>query len=231
MLNFIAFDLVAEGFSFTSKTDLFQYLEELGFEIPLYWNLEALSRESLLEDLPSIVSDCELEVRSTDVQEGYNYDTDGLILAVDDMNYFNKLGKSPQRYYYGNINLKIGYWKQTLYKGYIQTILWKSSKNKMQPYAVIGNKPNIIEYEDLGEYTYIFDYDNVVNKRSLGVEIQDKKVLEVPLFNPSTILRLDAYVGTQLLFIDNPIMGILPCFEDGRVLLDGYIKNILDGEL
>lgn len=230
LLNFLAFDIVADGFSFSSKTDIFQYLEELGFEIPLYWNLETLSKETLLEDLPDIVSDCELEVRASDIQEGYNYDTDGLIFAVDDMNYFKKLGKSPQKYYYGNINLKIGYWKQTLYSGYIQTILWKSSKNKMQPYAVIGTEPNLIKYEDLGEYTYIFDYENVLNKRSLGVEIKDKKVLEIPLFNPSTILRLDAYVGTKLLFVDNPIMGLLPCFDDGRVLLDGYIKNSLDGE-
>ena len=89
---------------------------------------------------------------------------------------------------------------------------------------------NKIEFDDLGDYAYIFNYDNVVNKRNLGVEINDKKVLEIPLFNPSVILRLDAYVGTKLLFVDNSILGLLPCFEDGRVLLDGYIKNSLDGE-
>ena len=231
LMDILAFDIISSyDLVFSSKTDIFQYLEELGFDVPLYWNLESLSRETILEDLEGIVNDCEMEVRATDVQEGYNYETDGLIFTVDDMNYFNYLGKSQQKYLYGNINLKIGYWQQTLYSGYIQTILWKSVKNKLQPYAVIADEKNKIEFDDLGDYPYIFNYDNVVNKRNLGVEINDKKVLEIPLFNPSVILRLDAYVGTKLLFVDNSILGLLPCFEDGRVLLDGYIKNSLDGE-
>ncbi len=230
LLNFIAFNIIADGVTFSTKTEEYQYLEELGYEVPMYWIVEDLKKETFIDDLHSIVEDCEIEVRATDVQEGYVYLTDGLIFAIDDKNYFTKLGKSASKYQYGNINLRIGYWKQTTYTGYIQTIYWKQGQNYLKPYAIIADKPNIIEFDDYGNNPYVTRIESITNLEDLGVKTETGKVTLVPLYNPNQILRLDAYVDTQIIFVEDSILGVLPCFDDGRVLLDGLLQEVINGE-
>lgn len=229
-LDFVAFDIISDGVRFGSKTEEYQYLEELGFEVPMYWVIEDMQKDSFIEDLPDIVKDCEIEVRATDVQEGYAYLTDGLIFTLDDRRYFEDMGKSLSKYQYGNITLRIGYWKQDTYKGYIQTIYWKQEQNKKMPYAVIADSPNVIEFDDFGINPYITSLDVITNINRLGIRTQNQNVLLVPLYNPNQILRLDAYVNTELVFIDDKVLGVLPCFEDGRVLLDGILQQVIKGE-
>ncbi len=230
LLNFVAFNLIADGVTFSTKTEEYQYLEELGFEVPMYWIIEDLRKESFIDDLHSIVEDCEIEVRATDVQEGYAYLTDGLIFTLDDKNYFNKLGKSASQYQYGNINLRIGYWQQTIYKGYVQTIYWKQEQNQLKPFAVIADKPAIIEFDDFGINPYVTRIESITNLDKLGVRTENNRVTFVPLYNPNQILRLDAYADTQIMFVEDGILGVLPCFEDGRVLLDGLLQEVIKGE-
>ena len=229
-LDFVAFDIISDGVSFGSKTEEYQYLEELGFEVPMYWVIEDMQKDSFIDDLPDIVKDCEIEVRATDVQEGYAYLTDGLIFTLDDRRYFEDMGKSLSKYQYGNIVLRIGYWKQDTYKGYIQTIYWKQEQNKKMPYAVLADSPNVIEFDDFGINPYITSLDVITNINRLGIRTQNQNVLLVPLYNPNQILRLDAYVNTELVFIDDKVLGVLPCFEDGRVLLDGILQQVIKGE-
>lgn len=230
-LNFLAFGLYSDGVIFSTKTEEYQYLEELGFEVPMYWFIEDLKKETLIEDLQGIVSDCEVEVRASDVQDDYDYLTDGLIFTIDDKNYFDKLGHSLSRYQYGNMTLRIGYWQQqTTYKGYIQTIYWKQGDSQMMPYAVVSDKPNQIEFDDLGVNYYTTNIESIVNLNNLGVETENGKVNLVPLYNPNQILRLDAYVDTTLEFVNDRILGVLPCFEDGRVLLDGLLQEVIMGQ-
>ena len=230
LLNFLAFSIIAEGVTFSTKTEEYQYLEELGFEVPMYWILEDLRKETFIDDLHGIVEDCEIEVRATDVQEGYAYLTDGLIFAVDDKNLFKRMGKSVSKYQFGNINLRIGYWQQKTYQGYIQTIYWKQEQNQMKPFAVIADRPNMIEFDDFGVNAYVTAIDSITNLDRLGVRTEDGIVKLVPLYNPNQILRLDAYMDTKIMFVNDSILGILPCFEDGRVLLDGLLQEVLCGE-
>lgn len=230
LLNFIAFNLIADGVTFSTKTEEYQYLEELGYEVPMYWIVEDLKKETFIDDLHSIVEDCEIEVRATDVQEGYSYLTDGLIFSIDDRNYFNKLGKSVSQYQYGNINLRIGYWHQKTYQGYIQTIYWKQERDYLKPYAIIADSPNIIEFDDFGMNYYVTRIESITNMDKLGVHTENGKVTLVPLYNPNQILRLDTYVETQIIFVEDKILGVLPCYDDGRVLLDGLLQEVISGE-
>ena len=55
LLNFLAYSIIADGVTFSTKTEEYQYLEDLGFEIPMYWVVEGLNKETLLEDLDSIL--------------------------------------------------------------------------------------------------------------------------------------------------------------------------------
>lgn len=227
LLKFVAYEFVADGVTFTTKVDEYDYLTELGFEVPLYWVIDDLSKETLLEDLQGIVSDCEEEVRPTDSNEGYSYYTDGLVFAINDSDQFKSLGDDGGHYKFGNMALKVGYWKQDIYSGYVQCIMWTQGKTKLSPVAIVAEHVDLIEFKE-EELAYCYNKNEIANWDELGVVTSSGNwVRRVPLYEPANMVVLDAYPGRILHFRYGGEAGVVPCFEDGTPLVDGRVRQIL----
>lgn len=227
LLKFVAYEFVADDVTFTTKADEYDYLTELGFEVPLYWVIDDLSKETLLEDLPGIVSDCEEEVRPTDRNEGYSYYTDGLVFAINDSDQFKSLGDDGGHYKFGNMALKVGYWKQDIYSGYVQCIMWTQGKTKLSPVAIVAEHADLIEFKE-EELAYCYNKNEIANWDDLGVVTSSGNwVRRVPLYEPANMVVLDAYPGRILHFRYGGEAGVVPCFEDGTPLVDGRVRQIL----
>lgn len=234
LLHFVAYEMLSnESDSFSSKSEEYDYLESLGFEVPLAWEIPDLTKESLISDLKGIVSDCEADVvpdESTGFQ-GYAYYTDGIVFTINDKKTFRSFGDDGGHYKFGNIALKVGYWKQDMYCGFIQTIYWKAGKSKLSPVAIISEGENDVEFEDLCYHPYITSEKEVDNMSELGVlTAAGNRVRRVPLYEPANMVILDAYAGNLIYFRYGGEAGVVPCFEDGTPLVNGKIKNALLGD-
>lgn len=225
LLRFVAYDFKADDFEFYTKEEMYNYIEDLGFETPSSWLIEGLTKETILDDIKSIVEDCEGEA------EDYEYYTDGLVFEINQRDLFDSLGDNGSNYKYGNIALKVGYWKQDMYSGFVQTIVWMRGTSKLSPVAIIADEPDMIEFEDFGEHMYVGDIKEISNYKDLGVlTAGGNKVRRVPLYEPSNILALDATRGNLLCFRYGGEAGVVPCFPDGTTLIDGRVKLELSDE-
>lgn len=231
LLRFVAYEFLADGMSFQSKTEEYDFLESIGFETPAYWHLEELSKETLLEELQAAVADCELEVKPSDSNPGYEYYTDGLVFALDNVEFFRTMGDDGGHYKYGNMALKLGYWEQNIIDGFIQTILWTKGKSKLSPVAIISADEGDAVFMSGVSEPFIFDIKAIMNWKDIGVITQSgNRVRRVPLYEPSNLVALDAYPGEVLHFRYGGEAGVVPCFADGVPLLDGRIKGALVDE-
>lgn len=222
LLRFVAYDFLAEGMIFNTKAECYEFLEELGFETPSSWVIEDLTRDTIKDELPSIIADCESEA------EDYSYYTDGLVFEVNDRQLFREMGDNGSNYRYGNIALKVGFWKQDIFYGYVQTILWMRGKTKLSPVAVVADEPDIIEFADYDEHMYVMDKKDILNYEALGVvTASGNRVRRVPLYEPSNMLILDATKGNILYFRYGGESGVIPCFSDGTPLVDGRVRQEL----
>ena len=230
LLDFVAYSIYADGLSFDTKEDEYNFLESMGFTTPLNWVVSGLTKENLLDELPSIMDECESAVKSDDLgEDGYNYYSDGVVFEINDRELFNSLGSDGSKYRYGNIALKVGFWMQDFYTGVVQTILWTKGKSKLSPVAIIAPEPDMVEFSDYGDHEYIMDIDEIENKKDLGVlTAVGNKVMRVPLYEPNNLLILKAYKGETINFRYGGEAGVVPCFEDGTPLIEGKIRNMFE---
>lgn len=232
LLQFVAYEFIANGMTFETKQEEYDFLEGLGFTVPLSWEIPDMTKETFIDDLQTIVADCESEVKPDTDNPGYDYFTDGLVFTLDDYNMFRSLGVVEDRYSLGNLALQVGYWKQDVFQGFVQTILWVNGKVNITPVAIVGESPDMVGFVDEGEHPYIFD-SGMITPDSwdlLGVTVAGgAKVKSVPLYSPAGILILDAYPGSLLSFRHGDALGVVPCFEDGTPLLEGRIRQMLEG--
>lgn len=220
LLKFVAYEFIADGMTFNTKEEMYDFIEELGFETPSSWLIEGLTKESIKDELPNIIADCESEA------EDYPYYTDGLVLELNDRSLFQSMGDNGSNYRYGNIALKVGYWKQDIYYGYVQTIVWKKGKTKLSPVAIIADEPDMAEFDSFGDGMYVSDIKDIANYKELGVVTAGgNHVRRVPLYEPSNMLILDAVRGNLLYFRYGGEAGVIPCFSDGTPLVDGRIQQ------
>lgn len=233
LLKFVAYEFLADDMNFNNKQEEYEFLEELGFETPLYWVIDDLHRDTLIEDLKGIVEDCENEVKpNADGDGGYAYYTDGLVFTINDTDFFRSIGDDGSHYKFGNMALKVGYWKQDMYSGYIQTILWMKGKTKLTPVAIIADEPELAEFDtDNEDNFYVTDKKQIKNYGDLGViTASGNKVRRVPLYEPNNLVVLDAYKDNVLHFRYGGEAGVVPCFEDGTPLLEGRVQQLLSDE-
>lgn len=230
LLNFIAYKVLFDDAEFETKSEEYNYLDSLGFTVPLHWLVEGLTKETLLAELPSIVSDCEDSVLGKNGDEVYDYYTDGLVFELDDRELFYSLG-GDSKYNYGNVALKVGYWKQDMLSGYVQCIMWTDGKVKYSPVAIVAEEPDMIEFEDLDNHDYIKSQSEISNWSELGVATQNgNRVRRIPLYEPNNIAILNAVVGNILHFRYGGEAGVVPCFSDGTPLSEGRISQIFEDE-
>lgn len=233
LLSFVAYEyLTTEPSFFTTKSEEYEYIESLGFEVPMSWTVPDLEKDTLLEEIPGIVSDCEHDVTPDENGEnGYAYYTDGIVFAIDDCQLFRQLGDDGGHYKYGNMALKVGYWKQDLYTGYVQTIYWKKGKTKLSPVAIISDNEGDAVFIDDDVHFYVTSEKEIANMNDLGVSTASgNRVRRVPLYEPANLVVLGAYAGMPLHFRYGGEAGVVPCFEDGTPLVEGRIRNAFVGE-
>ena len=236
LLEFVAYKVVSDIRTFNSKSEEYAFLESLGFKTPLYWQIDNLNKETLLSELPSIVSDCESEVVSDESTGGYEYYTDGLVFEVDDRDLFNSMGDDGGKYNYGNVALKVGYWSQDMLSGVVQTILWADGKTKYSPVAIVAEDMDMVEFYDEEHDVdssivkpYIKSIKEIANWNELGVVTPaGNRVRRVPLYEPANMALLQAYVGMPIYFRYGGEAGVVPCFSDGTVLSDAKIRSVFD---
>lgn len=226
LLRFVAYEFLAEDYNFQSKSEEYEYLEELGFEVPIYTVVEDLNKATLLADIESsIVPDCEEWV------DDYPYYSDGIVFSIDDKELFRSLGDNGSNYKFGNCALKVGFWKQDMYSGYIQTIMWMKGKTKLTPVAIVAEDDDMAEFADYGDHPYVFSQKEITNYSKLGVvTASGNSVKRVPLYEPSNMIALDAYQHQIIHFRYGGEAGVVPCFDDGTPLLDGKVQQLLNGE-
>lgn len=245
LLDFIPYRLYSldnEGneVKFDSRTEEFECLYDLGFNpdnnapllptLTVEVNKQKLDNEDsvleLLEEFQEVVQDFEDEYN-------FGYYMDGVVLEVNNAEDFNTMG-ADIKYDYGNVALKIGYWNQTAYRGYVQMLRWTVGKSKITPTAVVSENPDdvIFEYEgelyqgydELNEVLDIENYEGdlwnlVSNKEDLGVETANgSKVKKVPIYEPNNIFRLQIKIGSLLSFNFGGEAGVVPLTEDGSPL-------------
>lgn len=238
LLEFVAYKVISDRLQFATKAEEYDFLESLGFTTPLYWLVEGLNKETLLSELPSIVSQCELEVKhSEDGTGGYEYYTDGLVFELNDRSLYEEMGSDGGKYNYGNIALKVGYWSQDLLSGYVQTILWADGKTKYSPVAIVAEDIDMAEfytddgYSSMEVKPYIKDIKEISNWKELGVLTPvGNKVRRVPLYEPSNMALLQAYVGMPIYFRYGGEAGVVPCFSDGTILADSKIRAVIEDD-
>lgn len=215
LLDFLAYGFISEGFSFSTREEEFQYLEEVGYTVPDYLYIENISKDEMEDTLKEIVSSFE------EMYEEFGFFCDGIVFEVNNRELFAEMGIEGN-HNLGNIALKVGLWKQDALVGYVQKILWKKGKNKLSPVALIAEEPNkLIEDAD----------GNVLNMDDLGVlSPQGNTVRRVPLYEPKNIIVFDAYPGNILNFRYGGEAGVVPCFSSGRTLHEDVVRDILSGE-
>lgn len=215
LLDFLCYGFLKDDFFFEDREEEFQMISACGFKTPEYLLIESCSKYDLMETIHSIVETFE------EAYDEFGYFCDGVVLEVNNRDLFSELG-TEGNHNKGNIALKVGLWKQDLYSGYVQKIIWTKGKSKLSPVAIVADEP----------YKALFDYDgNIVNMEDMGVlTSQGNSVKRVPLYEPKNIMILDAYEDELLCFRYGGEAGVVPCFPDGRTLNEDAAMNILVGE-
>jgi len=137
LLNFVAYDIYGDNVhQFNTLEEKFEYLESLGFEVPLYATATIAPFGSFEDDIEEI-----LDVLG-EHKETYQYDTDGIVTSINDVGIFNSLG-SDTTINRGNVALKMGKWQQEVYSSIIEKIEFCQGKSKITPKAVV--RPVVVE--------------------------------------------------------------------------------------
>lgn len=231
LLNFIAYRCYIDDVEFESRTELFDYLQDLGFSIPIYTTF-TVTREQMLQNYCSTIINVMDELIFDD-ESPYEYYTDGVVLELNKTSQFEELGET-YKYDLGNIALKLGPWQQSGYSGFVQMIRWTQGKSKLSPVAIIADAPDKILFEyddqvykgydslltalDFEEYTGDI-FDLVINYSDLGIPTMNgAKVKRVPLYEPANMFILNTNIGSRLHFKYGGEAGVVPTDELGRTL-------------
>ena len=186
LLHFVAYDVFGDGLNdFERLSDKFAFLEEVGFEVP-YYKLSDIGRDTFEEDIENIIMDMDMETTS------YEYFTDGIVTAVDDLALFKEFG-TEDSYRLGNVALKMGRLQQDKYAGTVGRIEWIAGKSKKTPVAVLEEPV---------------------------LTAQGNHVSNIPLYAPCYILMLEAYPGNIINFKYGGEAGVIPVLPDGRLVTE-----------
>lgn len=215
LLDFLCYGFIIEDFHFDTREEEFQHIAECGFNVPQYMLIESADRCNLLEVMESVIEAME------ESYEDFGYYCDGVVFEINKRDLFYDMGITGN-HRDSNIALKVGIWKQDQYPGYVQAIIWTKGKSKLSPVAIVGESPDLAEFDDNG---------NIINYDDLGVlTAQGNRVRRVPLYEPKNILILSAYPREVLYFRYGGEAGVVPCFADGRILKEDAALDIFNGE-
>lgn len=124
MLYFIATDINIEGFPFETVNQKYEMLENYGFMIPSFFDIEKTNNLAL--DIEDALYQAETR------KSMYEYMTDGLRLLMPNNDV---------------ILLKIGSWEITSFEGIVEKISWKDEEGKKVP--ILHFKESVKIFDDL----------------------------------------------------------------------------------
>jgi NAD-dependent DNA ligase len=189
LLDVVVYDIISEHLEFETLSGKFEFLSSCGYLVPEYFTKE-ISRRTLEQDIEDIL--LEMDVRTTD----YDYYTDGVIVAIDDVDLFNEFG-AEDKFRLGNLAIKMGRWKQDAYVGIVGEIKWENGKSRKTPVAVL-EEPVLT---------------------ATGNSVQN-----IPLYAPLYIMLMEAYPGNPIHFRYGGEAGVIPIMPDGRLVTDKDFK-------
>lgn len=206
LLHFVAYNIYADNLNFASMSEMYDFLQTHGFEVPMSATVSD-KRSDLVADIPEILE------RMDAISQNYDYYTDGVVLSVDDLDFFRELG-AADKYNHGNVALKMGRWEQNTYSGRVKEVIWKPGKSKLTPVC-------LIEDPDTGEEGVLTSTGN--------------RVRNVPMYAPCYLLLVEAYVGNIINFKYGGEAGVVPCDSNGVLLtahksdLKPIVKSAMSG--
>lgn len=116
---------------FITLLDEFKELSENGFEIPKVTKLDAVDRSNFMEYMDIVVE------KFGNNKSNFEFDTDGIVVAVNDTKKFYELGLDGNRFI-GNFALKTGdAYGTKVYQSIIRDIEWVYGKTYITPKAII----------------------------------------------------------------------------------------------
>lgn len=111
--------------------DEFKELDKNGFSIPRCTKLDAVNKEKFMEYMDIVVD------KFSSIKNELDYDTDGIVVSVNDNNIFYNLGLDGNRFI-GNFALKTGdAYGTKVYQSIIREIEWVYGKTYITPKAII----------------------------------------------------------------------------------------------
>ena len=111
--------------------DEFKELDKNGFSIPRCTKLDAVNTENFMEYMDIVVD------KFGAIKNELDYDTDGIVVSVNDNNIFYNLGLDGNRFI-GNFALKTGdAYGTKVYQSIIREIEWVYGKTYITPKAII----------------------------------------------------------------------------------------------
>lgn len=111
--------------------DEFKELDKNGFSIPRCTKLDAVNKENFMEYMDIVVD------KFGAIKNELDYDTDGIVVSVNDNNIFYNLGLDGNRFI-GNFALKTGdAYGTKVYQSIIREIEWVYGKTYITPKAII----------------------------------------------------------------------------------------------
>jgi len=199
LLDFLAYNIYTKfsTVKFSSREETYRTLSTWGFDVPDYVTMDGPIN---LEDLQATIEDFET------TQGNADYFTDGVVAQYNSTEYRDRFGFDG-KYNEADVALKVGYWKQDLYEGIVQEIIWTRGKSKLSPVALVA------------------EVDGDPNQGVLTA--QGNRVRRVPLYEPANILVLDAYPGQVLNFRYGGEAGVVPSHPDGTLLTDSAVRELL----
>lgn len=132
MLSFRAYQIFSDDLDFDNLSDKFSFLSNCGFSTPFALVVNDVSYEEFDEAIDGIIDAFTSKVESG----GINYDNDGIVVAINNVEEFNSLGNEGNTML-GNFALKVGHWEQNVYSAKIISVEWCYGKRYITPKAIV----------------------------------------------------------------------------------------------
>ena len=186
MLDVVCYKVIVgddiEKQQFNSLEEEYKELQNNGFKIPVYKIYSGINAENFNSKITEIINDFQA------LKPGFEYDTDGIVVAVNNDKEFYALGANGNTWF-GNFALKMGdCWGTKVYTSVVNEIEWVYGKSYITPKAHITPV-------------------KTANGSTVSV---------VPLYNVGVMERLNITTGSIVFFMYGGETGVSLCDSKGN---------------
>lgn len=184
LLDCVDYQIITNDIEFENLLDKYKYLKGLGLQIPYCIKINKVKGDGLFETIKDLVNLFEEKYK-----KGYPYDCDGIVVGLNNLEMFNRLGESRNTYI-GNFALKLGsVWESKTYCGKILGVEWSENMSQITPTAIV---------------------DVIVSNGN--------RITSVPLYNIGVMQRYKYYTGNDVYFEYGGETGVTAVSPDGKTV-------------